>query len=116
MKDIMDRFNDWVNKHGGPTRVATAIGTSPQNFYNYINRGSKPNIEILARLANTFPDFDVKFILTDRHESGLILEKEFKELEVRYSVLQSMYEKAVIEKSQCKYPETADSLKLEIKP
>jgi hypothetical protein len=66
MKDILDRFIDWVNQHGGPTPVAVAIGKSPQSFYNYTNRGSKPNMEIFALLANVFEDFDPSYILTGK--------------------------------------------------
>lgn len=99
MKEIMDRFIEWVNKHGGPTPVAVAIGKSPQSFYNYTNRGSKPNMEIFALLANAFPDFETDFILTGRKKSSAVIEEEFKELEAKYKVLQSMYERAVVEKA-----------------
>ena len=99
MKEIMDRFIDWVNKRGGPTRVAITIGKSPQSFYNYTNRGSKPNMEIFALLANNYPDFDTDFILTGRSKSVSTKEEEYKALEAKYLILQSMYERAVLEKA-----------------
>lgn len=92
MKEIMERFIDWVNKHGGPTPVAVAIGKSPQSFYNYTNRGSKPNMEIFALLANAFPDFDTDFILTGRNKSSSDLEKQLAEWRAKYELLQSMFE------------------------
>lgn len=95
----MDRFIEWINRHGGPTPIAVAIGKSPQSFYNYTNRGSKPNMEIFALLANAYPDFDTDFILTGRRKSSAAIEEEMKELEAKYKVLQSMYERAVVEKA-----------------
>lgn len=100
MKEIMDRFIDWVNKHGGPTPVAIAIGKSPQSFYNYTNRGSKPNMEIFALLANHYPDFDTDFILTGRSKSESVAEEKFKSLEAKYQILQSMYEEVSAQKKQ----------------
>jgi len=99
MKEIMDRFIEWVNKHGGPTPVAVTIGKSPQSFYNYTNRGSKPNMEIFALLANHYPDFDPDFILTGRNKSTAAAEERLKEMEAKYQILQSMYERAVVEKA-----------------
>ena len=99
MKEIMDRFIEWVNKHGGPTPVAVTIGKSPQSFYNYTNRGSKPNMEIFALLANHYPDFDPDFILTGRNKSTAAAEEKLKEMEAKYHILQSMYERAVVEKA-----------------
>lgn len=98
MKEIMDRFIEWVNKHGGPTPVAIAIGKSPQSFYNYTNRGSKPNMEIFALLANHYPDFDTDFILTGRGKSGHDIEDKLKALESKYQILQSMYEEVSAQK------------------
>lgn len=98
MKEIMDRFIEWVNKHGGPTPVAIAIGKSPQSFYNYTNRGSKPNMEIFALLVNHFPDFDTDFILTGREKSEREAESKLKALEGKYELLQSMYEEVSAKK------------------
>lgn len=100
MKEIMDRFIDWVNKHGGPTPVAIAIGKSPQSFYNYTNRGSKPNMEIFALLANKFEDFDTNEILTGKSRSQSVDEEKFKTLESKYQILQSMYEEVSFQKKQ----------------
>ena len=101
MKEIMDRFVDWVNKHGGPTPVAVAIGKSPQSFYNYTNRGSKPNMEIFALLANKFEDFDPAEILTGASKSQPTdAEAKLKLLESKYQILQSMYEEVSFQKKQ----------------
>jgi len=84
MKEILERFIEWVNKHGGPTPVALAIGKSPQSFYNYTNRGSKPNMEIFALLANHYEDFDASYILTGKvriSEEGKELERIKNELQ-----------------------------------
>lgn len=62
MKDPLIRFLEWVERNGGPSTVAKKIGKSPQSFYNYRDRGSMPNMEIMSLLVDAYPDFDLNFI------------------------------------------------------
>ncbi|CAG5001620.1 hypothetical protein DYBT9275_02705 [Dyadobacter sp. CECT 9275] len=97
MKEIMNRFVDWINEKGGPTPVAIAIGKTPQSFYNYTNRGSKPNMQIFALLANKFDDFDSTYILTGKKSEHPVeeLKKKVMELEAERNAVQSMYKEAL---------------------
>lgn len=94
MKEIMSRFLYWVEKNGGPIQVAKVINKSPQTFYNYINRGSMPNMEILALLSKSFADFDSGYILTGNKSDGVESE-ELKKLRRDIKIREATIEKLI---------------------
>ena len=61
MDEVLKRFFDWLESHGGPKKVAPAVGKSPQVFHNYLNRSSAPNTETMKLLSEAFPDFDATY-------------------------------------------------------
>lgn len=90
MNESVLRMLDFVNKHGGITNVSETIGVSSVLFYNYKNRGSKPNMEILELLAKNYEDFDSHYILTG--------ESKLAELRDRVKMFEKLLQEKVLGK------------------
>lgn len=88
MKETLKRFLNWVESNGGPSAVAKRIGKTPQTFYNYRDRGSMPNMEVLELLVSAYQEFDVNYILTGQSSSARV-----KQLEYEVGVLNQMLDK-----------------------
>ncbi len=81
-----------MNTNGGPTEVARKVGKTPQSFYNYANRGSMPNMEILQLIASGYPDFDANYILRGVPFSSSETELR-KEIEYYKAIISKLIEK-----------------------
>lgn len=62
--EVSIRLLSFIDKCGGVAFVAEKIGRRPQIFYNYSNRGSMPNFELLLDIKNNFPDLDLNWVAT----------------------------------------------------
>lgn len=63
LPDSVVRLLEFVESHGGPTKVARTMGTSPQIFYNYRNGLSEPGSKVYIEIKRGYPDFDANYIL-----------------------------------------------------
>ena len=58
------RVLEFVESKKGPSKVAAMIGGKPSVFYNFESGRSEPSSKTLKALAEAYPDFDVKYMLT----------------------------------------------------
>lgn len=62
--EVSIRILNFVKQNGGFYEVAEKIGRNAQIFYNYANRGSMPNFELLLKIKEKYPDLDLNWVAT----------------------------------------------------
>ena len=69
METINDRLNQIKNAYfdGNQRAFAAHIGLPPGSISNYLNKGSKPGLDVLERIVNSL-DVDAMWLLTGNGE------------------------------------------------
>jgi len=60
---FLQRLFAFAEEKGGISEVARRINKHPAIFYNLVSRDAKPSIETLEDIANSYPDFDMNYIV-----------------------------------------------------